>query len=118
MTFQETMINLVQKFTSGNNIPVERNSITREEWDAIVKELGLRFETIDQQMHEIAVLKDEADKKYNDMFKTITENGKELVEADALIKKLIWMLEMYVRGDDKGASDLITQAKKFIGRTK
>lgn len=39
MTLKEAYINLKLKFTSGNDIPVERATITREEWEAIKQKL-------------------------------------------------------------------------------
>lgn len=35
MNIYEAMQNLKEKFTSGNDIPVERNTITREEYEII-----------------------------------------------------------------------------------
>jgi len=35
MEFKEAYETLESKFTSGNDIPVERATITREEWEAI-----------------------------------------------------------------------------------
>jgi lipoate-protein ligase A len=37
MTAEEALQALREKFTSGNNIPVERSVITRDEWEAIVR---------------------------------------------------------------------------------
>ncbi len=39
MNFKTAYETLESKFISGNNIPVERNTITREEWEAIKKEI-------------------------------------------------------------------------------
>jgi len=36
VTLQEAYDNLVLKFQSGNSIPVERATITRDEWEAIL----------------------------------------------------------------------------------
>ena len=35
MELQEAFTNLTEKFTSGNSIPIERNTITRAEWEPI-----------------------------------------------------------------------------------
>lgn len=35
MTFEEAYINLKEKFTSGNDVPVGRAAILVEEWEAI-----------------------------------------------------------------------------------
>ena len=40
MDFQEAYEKLESKFTSGNDIPVERNTITREEWEAIKERIS------------------------------------------------------------------------------
>jgi hypothetical protein len=40
MTFDEMYLNMELKFTSGNDIPVERAIITREEWELIKAELN------------------------------------------------------------------------------
>ena len=37
MNSEEAWQNLKEKFTSGNNVPVERNIITREEYEAILR---------------------------------------------------------------------------------
>ena len=39
MSYPEAYRNLCEKFTSGNSHPVERSTITREEWEAIQKVL-------------------------------------------------------------------------------
>lgn len=39
MDFNKAYETLELKFTSGNSIPVERNTITREEWDAIKEQI-------------------------------------------------------------------------------
>jgi len=39
MEFKEAYERLKSKFTSGNNIPVERNTILRTEWESIKKEI-------------------------------------------------------------------------------
>lgn len=41
MKFEQAMKRLTEKFTSANSIPVERATITREEWEAILGELCL-----------------------------------------------------------------------------
>ena len=40
MTFDDMYKNMELKFTSGNAIPVERTTITREEWELIKAELN------------------------------------------------------------------------------
>ena len=35
MELQDAFTNLTEKFTSGNSIPIERNTITRAEWEPI-----------------------------------------------------------------------------------
>ena len=37
MYIHEAMQNLKEKFTSGNSIPVERNTILREEYEVILE---------------------------------------------------------------------------------
>ena len=44
MTFDEMYQNMELKFTSGNAIPVERATITREEWEMIKGELERLYE--------------------------------------------------------------------------
>lgn len=39
MDFKTAYESLESKFTSGNNIPVERNTITKDEWEAIKEEI-------------------------------------------------------------------------------
>jgi hypothetical protein len=39
MTFKEAFNNLTEKFTSGNNVPVTRSTITKEEFEAIRDEI-------------------------------------------------------------------------------
>lgn len=46
MDFNEAYEKLESKFTSGNSIPVERNTITREEWDAIKEQIEFYRKTI------------------------------------------------------------------------
>lgn len=47
MTFEEAIESLTLKFTSGNDIEVERATILRKEWKAILTELErIKIETI------------------------------------------------------------------------
>jgi hypothetical protein len=39
MNFDDAIATLTRKFTSGNNISIKRVTITREEWEALKKEL-------------------------------------------------------------------------------
>lgn len=43
ISFDEAMTSLIQKFTSGNDVPVPQATITREEFEAVVRRLNGKF---------------------------------------------------------------------------
>jgi len=44
MTFDEVLESITLKFTSDNDVPVERITLIREEWEIIFKELCDTYE--------------------------------------------------------------------------
>ena len=52
MEFKEAYETLESKFTSGDDIPVERATIKREEWEAIKNEINI-LESLEEKYDEM-----------------------------------------------------------------
>ena len=69
MTFKEAVENLKLKFTSGNDIEIERATILRKEWDVIYPVLVKKLfddklkEAIDKVCEDLKLIPDEELKK-------------------------------------------------------